>query len=120
VPEREQRHRSEAEPSDPYLRAASFESDTDALHAYSLAQSLIFRNNTDLSTYRLRYKDAPHVVVLGLQPPAEINSTLEAILAGGAASTLPFEVIQALMERRRRAQRLGPWVEGHYRPGKPM
>src|SRR5689334_21084054 len=110
--------RPEHEPSPPYLKAASFETESDSLHAYSLAQSLIFRNDSDLSTYRLRYKDVPHVVVLGLQPPADIDATLDAILAGGAASNLPTDVIQTLAERRVRAQRLGPWVEGHYRPGK--
>ncbi len=31
---------------------------------------------------------------------------------------LPEDILTMLDERRKQAQQIGPWVEGHYRPGK--
>lgn len=117
MPEREKSKQPEFDPDPPYVKAASYKEERESLHAYSLAQSLILRNNVDLSTYRLLYKEVPHLVVLGLQPPADIDATLEAILGNGTMATLPPDIIRALNQRRNRATRMGPWVEGHYRPG---
>ena len=40
--------------------------------------------------------------------------------ADGKNAELPQHIIQTLSERRAQAQRIGPWVEGHYRPGRNL
>jgi hypothetical protein len=105
----------------PYFKAASYESDQQSYFTYRSIESLLFRSNEDLSTYRLRYEGVPHVVVLGeAAPQAAIGKQIEGFLASGAAATLPAHIIEVLAHRRAEAKRIGPWVEGHYRPGKPM
>ena len=120
MPGREIEPRSEAEPQSPYVRAARYASDAPALAAYTRAQEAIFAADCDLSAYRIRFRENPYVVVLGLTPPEEVKTTLEAILEAGEAATLPRDVIGSLTQRRAEARRLGPWVEGHYRPGRSV
>ncbi len=52
--------------------------------------------------------------------PAEVNlqQALERILyTEGTPTTLPDDVLTLLQERREQARQIGPWVEGHHRPG---
>ena len=114
---REIEPRRETQPESSYVRASQYVADAPALAAYSQAQELIFSNECDLSAYRIRFKNIPHAVVLGGVPPLEIDNCLAQILGAGEPATLPQDIIKTLDERRRQARRLGPWVEGHYRPG---
>ena len=97
-----------------------FGSDQVALQAYSKAQGILLGTDCDLSAYRIRYENVPHVVVLGLRPPAEIDERLTETLAAGKTAELPQHIVTTLSQRRMQAKRVGPWVEGHYRPGRPM
>jgi hypothetical protein len=45
--------------------------------------------------------------------------TIESLLAAGERTTVPAEVRAQLEARRAHASKLGPWDEGHYRPGRP-
>ena len=94
--------------------------DPPALTAYSKAQELLFSADCDLSAYRIRFKDVPHVVVLGSRPLNDIDKKLTEILKDGEPANLPQDVVKTLAQRRVEARRIGPWVEGHYRPGRPM
>ena len=94
--------------------------DAPALAAYTEAQGLLFSNECDLSAYRIRFQNIPHVVVLGSRPEPEIDEKLSKVLEGGEPANLPQDIVTTLAQRRTQARRLGPWVEGHYRPGKPM
>ncbi|HEY7467056.1 MAG TPA: hypothetical protein VIB47_10250, partial [Dehalococcoidia bacterium] len=55
-----------------YVRAARYGFDRDSLQAYTQAQDIIFKAECDLSAYRLRYQDVPHVVIVGLKPTLEL------------------------------------------------
>jgi hypothetical protein len=110
----------ETQPRDPYFRAARYVADGPAFAAYSLAQDLIFSNSCDLSAYRIRYRDVPHVVLLGGMPEPEIDQKIGQILETGEPADLPQDIMKTLSQRRAQARQIGPWVEGHYRPGKNM
>ena len=110
----------EPEPANPYVRAARYLSDKPAYAAYTQAQDLLFSSDADLSAYRIRFKDIPHVVVLGSHPPPNIDQKLAAILKDGQPTALPPDIVGYLVRRQADARRIGPWVEGHYRPGLPV
>ena len=109
----------EQEPA-PYHRAARFADDRRAARAYAQLQESIFTADCDLSAYRLLINQVPHVAVLGAPPPPELDERLGALLAAGEPVPLPAPVLDALVTRRRQAGRMGTWVEGHYRPGRPL
>jgi len=105
----------------PYYRAARFPGEQPAGRAYFQAQEVIYRATAcDLSVYRLQLEQRWHVAVLGLRPPRYIERKLERILAAGESVTLPPEVLELLQNRRARATQIGPWVEGHHRPGERL
>ena len=120
MPEKESRPTRENEEEGSYIRAARYTSDELALSAYNEAQIILFAADCDLSAYRLRYRDVPHVVLIGSSPPSDIDAKLAQVLANGLQAELPPEICSTLMRRRRQARQLGPWVEGHYRPGRPF
>lgn len=95
-------------------------SDEPALQAYTHAQGIVFSADCDLSAYRIRYGNVPHVVILGAKPPADLDQKISQTLATGTPAELPQDILATLIQRRAQAKRLGPWVEGHYRPGKPV
>lgn len=105
-----------------YCQAARFRMEAPARRAYDQAQELIFssREHCDLSAYRFLLERVSHVVVLGEAPPEEIAQRLQTILATGEPTTLPEEIVRLLCARRAQASTLGPWVEGHYRPGRRL
>jgi hypothetical protein len=41
-------------------------------------------------------------------------------LAAGEPAVVPEDVLRLLNARRTAATQVGPWVEGHYRPGKRL
>ena len=104
----------------PYLLAAKFEQERVALATYTKAQDTVFANECDLSVYRFKLRDVSHVAVLGSQPEPGLHTQLESILSAGEPTSLPRDVTATLVQRRSQARRIGPWVEGHYRPGRPM
>jgi hypothetical protein len=120
MPEKESRPTRETNDEGTYIRAARYASDDLALSAYTQAQNILFDSDCDLSAYRLRYRDIPHVVLIGSLPPSDIDAKLAQALADGQQAELPPEISSTLMRRRRQARQLGPWVEGHYRPGRPF
>jgi len=90
---------------------------------YFRAQRVIFneRSKCDLSAYRFQQPQidqASYVAVLGEPPPEELARKIERLLAAGEPIELPDEVLRFFVERRKQAIQAGPWVEGHYRPGK--
>jgi len=119
MPNKEYEPRRESEQSEPYLRAARYSSDQNALSAYTKIQARLFGSDWDLSAYRVKYADVPHVVVLGASPPPQADQEITAMLAAGSPATLPADVITYLIQRRAQAQRIGPWVERHWRPIPP-
>ncbi len=120
MPGREIEPRRETEPQSPYVRAARYVADAPALAAYTQAQEAIYSSDCDLSAYRIRFRDNPYVVVLGFTPPEEVESRIDDVLKDGEVARLPRDVISTLTQRRAEARRLGPWVEGHYRPGRSV
>lgn len=104
----------------PYHRAARFADERRSARAYRQAQDAVFAIECDLSVYRILVNRIPHVAVLGQLPPADLDRRLDHILAAGEPVTLPDTILTALATRRAQASRLGPWVEGHYRPGTPL
>ena len=104
----------------PFCLAARFRAEAVAGRSYARAQQAIFAADCDLSAYRFLLDQAWHVAVLGAPPVEELTITLTALLTAGEPVTLPADVVQLLAKRRAEQRRLGPWVEGHYRPGKRL
>ncbi len=118
-PERPTGTEAEHEPQ-PYSQAARFTSERFAGRTYRQAQAAIYnaREDVDLSAYRFHLNTIWHVAVLGVQPPEEVAQQISTILAAGEPTALPDDVLRLFQERRAQAAQLGPWVEGHYRPGR--
>jgi hypothetical protein len=111
------------QPLPPYYRAARFRSHAVAGAAYQRAQDLLFASQCDLSTYRFILDGVSHVAVIGNPPPTDLEQQLQTILAAGSAgeaTALPLEILARLARRRSQATQIGPWVEGHYDPGKNL
>jgi len=103
----------------PYARAARFGGERLAGRAYVQVQHLVHDADCDLSVYRFQLQGGFHVAVLGAPPPAELGRQVEALLALGQPVPLPPDLVRFLLERRAQATRIGPWVERHWRPGRP-
>ncbi len=105
-----------------YHQAARFSDEEPAGVAYFAAQETVFAHAGDvaLSAYRFQLNAVYHVAVLGDPPPTALHDELRAILSAGEPAQLPEDVLKLLNARRARATRVGPWVEGHYRPGKRL
>jgi hypothetical protein len=117
-PEQPSDQPKEQEPT-PYYLASRFQNERPAKKAYFQAQKVIYsaRNDVGLSAYRFLLNRLSHVAVIGAPPPDAVEKKIKRILASGAITALPDDVLRALMQRRAAATRAGPWVEGHYRPG---
>ena len=121
-----QEHRPDPSPessqSQPvYVRTARFSAEKPAGRAYRKAQDLLFRTpDCELSAYRFHLDRIWHVAVLGDQPPEDLERRLQTILSRGLPASLPEEVLTQLRRRRAQATKLGPWVEGHHRPGRRL
>ena len=111
----EELRREEKEPL-PYYRAARFAGERQSAHTYQALQDLVYASPADLSVYRFLLDQAAYVTVLGERPAPALDGTIAAHLAAGEPAELPRGVLVALAQRRQRARRLGPWVEGHYGP----
>ncbi len=105
-----------------YHLAARFASEGPAGAAYFAAQEAIYDHagDVDLSAYRFQLNRVYHVAVLGDPPPTALHDALRAILWTGEPATVPEDVLKLLNARRAEATGAGPWVEGHYRPGKRL
>ena len=115
----DQPRRQEYEPV-PYHRTARFADELLARRVYAAVQDTLFATPCDVSAYRFLLNQVPHVAVLGAQPPADLDTKLQSLLAAGESATLPHEVLAGLAERRRQMSHRGPWTEGHYRHGRPL
>lgn len=102
----------------PYVHAARFRREGAATRAYQQAQTIIAREDVDLSVFRFLVDNATHVAVIGEQPPPATHIQIERTLAYGEYIDLAGDVLDLLHDRRRLAQQIGPWVEGHYQPGR--
>jgi hypothetical protein len=109
-----QPERYEAQPNS-YAVAARFERQSDAGSVYEMVQECIFDAKCDLSVYRLQLDSVWHVAALGEPPPSDVDREIRDQLSRGELTRLPDVVVDALLERRAQANRIGPWVEGHYR-----
>ncbi len=76
------------------------------------------RNVFQLSAFRFHLDRIWHVAVLGDRPADDLDRQLRMILTRGEPASLPEAVLAQLQLRRARATTVGPWVEGHYRPGR--
>ena len=106
--------------AEPYELAARFAAEHLARRTYLRAQDAIFRTPCDLSVFRFLLDRAPHVAVIGEPPPADLDRRRRCLLSAGDANSLSPEVLRLLWQRRIEANRKGPWVERHVRPGKPL
>ncbi len=106
--------------AEPWYRAARYDAEPPSARAYFQVQETIFQTENELSAYRLMLEHIWHVAVLGgVSTEAAVQEKIEHILyAEGTPTQLPDDVLTALNERRQQAHQIGPWVEGHYRPGK--
>ena len=119
-PERRSESSREQEPV-PYHLAARFDSEQSAGRAYFEAQESIFSaEQSKLSAYRFQFRGAWHVALLGDPPTPDLDRKLKGILDSGEFTSIPDEALKLLAERRVQAAKHGEWVEGHYRPGKPL
>ena len=100
----------------PYYRAARFAHERQSARTYQALQDLVYASPADLSVYRFLLDQTAYVTVLGERPTPDLDGTIAAQLASGEPAELPRGILLALNERRQRARRLGPWVEGHYGP----
>ena len=109
-------------PSAPYVRAVRFAGEGPAGQVYFAVQDAIFTGPpNDVSAYRFHQRSGSwYVAVVGKEPPPELDERISAILAAGELVTLPEEVVATLTARRAQARKLGPWLEGHYRPGQAL
>lgn len=103
-----------------YCRAARFAGEEPAGLAYSQAQDAIYKTDCDLSAFRFQLDRLWHVAVLGDLPPDYLKARIKMILSAGDPTSLSTDILEALQERRVEAMRRGPWVEGHYRPGRRL
>ena len=105
-----------------YHHVARFAGEEPAGQAYTAAQEAIFAHagDVDLSAYRFLLDRVAHVLVLGEPPPTELHDELRAILATGEPAQLPEDLLKLFNARRQEATQVGPWVEGHYRPGRRL
>lgn len=105
-----------------YHQAARFAGEEPAEAVYFAAQETLFAHagDIDLSAYRVQLDRVDHVVVIGEPPPADLHDALRTILAAGEPAVVPEDVLRVLQARRTAATRVGPWVEGHYRPGRRL
>jgi hypothetical protein len=118
----------EGEPPSPeaglprYHQVARFAGEEPAGIAYVVAQEAIFAHagDVDLSAYCFLLHRVAHVLVLGDPPPTDLHDELRTILAGGEPAQLPEDILKLFNARRQEATRAGPWVEGHYRPGRRL
>ena len=104
--------------------AFKYNSDEQAFRAYERCQEIIFRHDCDLSTYRILNKGIPTVLIVGeiASPKTVVDlhlGLIEACKPGTSADVGP-DIWQTLRERRATANKIGPWVEGHYRTGKSV
>lgn len=113
-PERPQGEPSQEPEQQPYLVASRFAGEAPAGQTYQRAQQAIFAVECDLSVYRFQLDRVWHVAVLGLQPDAELDRDLRALLAAGTGTEVPDGIVEALFARRNVATRRATWLEGHY------
>jgi hypothetical protein len=102
----------------PYCRAAKFSTERAAGRVYFQVQKLIDNPEADLSAYRLQLQGVWHVAVVGGAPAKELAEQLEKVMAAGEPVELTSDALDFLIQRRAEQIRHGPWVEGHYRPGR--
>src|SRR5687768_3110643 len=98
MPGRESEPGREAEAESQYFTATRYRADAQALAAYNEAQKLIFANDCDLSAFRIRFKDVPHVVVLGALPTPEVDKSLGEVLRDGEPAALPRDIVSTLRQ----------------------
>ena|SRR5829696_6615591 len=105
-----------------YHQAAPFAGEELAETTYFAAQEIVFAqaSDVDLSADRFQLNRVDYVVIVGDPPPADLHEELRAVLAAGEPAVVPENVLRLLNARRTAATQVGPWVEGHYRPGKRL
>ena len=104
----------------PYYLAARFSNERQAERVYFQMQRYIqgHESELELSAYRFLFEGKSVVAVVGENPGSEEETRLNRQLSGGVRTQLDDDILRFLVERREQATELGPWVEGHYRPGK--
>ena len=101
-----------------FVVAARFRTTKRAQAIYTQVEQTLYQGEpSDLSAYNIIFDGVPHVVVLGEDPPARLQEQLTQLLAAGAITELPVDVVATLRRRREQERGKGRWVEGHYRPG---
>ncbi len=120
-PERQPRPRPRGSELPAYHQVARFPDERSAGEAYARTQALLYeRDDVELSAYRFLLNAVYHALVLGDPPPRDVHDGLRTIFAAGQPAVVPEDVLKLFNVRRREATQAGPWVEGHYRPGKPL
>lgn len=99
----------EGQSGEPYHRAARFDGEDAAWHAYlrSCLDVAVSRPETDISVYRMEIGELVgpiafvgwYVALVGERPDATLERRLVANLAAGRSMELPEEVVEMLRER---------------------
>ena len=88
-----------------FTMAARFRTTKRARAVYRQVELALYQGEeSNVSAYNVIFDGAPHVVVLGEDPPARLQEQLKQLLATGAITELPVDVVATL--RRRREQEL--------------
>ena len=106
----------------PYYQAARYPSKTAAGKPYTAIQQILHDEACDLSCYRyfVTSEKKWYVVVIGLEPTAQLHERLKTILitlARGEPVILDEDTVTFLLQRRLEQSIQGPWVEKHYSEG---
>jgi hypothetical protein len=70
-----------------YLLMARFRRDAAAKRYYTEIQEAIRNADSDLSVYNLRFNAEPIVIVLGDEPPADLDERLRRALSAGSPTS---------------------------------
>jgi len=103
---------SKEQEQQPYYLAAWFYAEPSAEQTYFHVRQLLSGDErADLSVYRFLLNEISHLVVIGAQPPEDLDGQLRSAMSTGEPILLPSTVVKALHQIQ-----YGFWIEGHYRP----
>lgn len=101
-----------------YYEAARFPNEQFSGLVYFAVQEIVFNATAeDLSAYRFQLQQLWHVAALGVRPVEKVREGIHQELSKGEIIELPGQIVESLRQRREQQSKLGPWVEGHHRPG---
>jgi len=83
---------------EPYCRVASFVDDNVARFAYQWAEAVIATTECSLAAFCFLQSSYPHVAVVGVPLPEDLDHWIEGILSLGEPSSIPDRLLAQLNE----------------------